>query len=52
MEYEIGDKVELESGKIVTITKIGRVVDKLEPIYGYGKPAVIIEERIIRKVDN
>ena len=52
MEYQIGDKVELESGKIVTITKIGNAVDRIEPIYGYGNPAVIIEERIIRKIED
>ncbi len=52
MKYEIGDKVELESGKIVIITKIGSTVDRIEPIYGCGTPPAIIEERIIRKIED
>lgn len=50
MGYEIGDKVELESGKIVTITKVGKCMDGL--VYGYGKPPIVIEENIIRKIED
>ena len=39
MEYSIGDIVELESGKIVKITKIDNFSDGL--VYGYGYPTVI-----------
>ncbi len=51
MEYCIGDVVELESGKIVKITKIGSCLDGI--VYGYGYPVVVpITERIIRKIEN
>lgn len=50
MVYEIGDKVELESGKIVTITKIGKSINGL--VYGYGKPSIVIDENIIRKIED
>ena len=50
MEYCIGEIVELESGKIVEITKIGGSLDGT--VYGYGYPVVIpITEKIIKKIE-
>lgn len=48
--YDVGDRVELENGKIVTITKIAKTSEGI--IYGYGKPAVVIEQEIIRKIED
>ena len=51
MEYSIGDIVELESGKIVKITKIDNFSYFL--LYGYGYPTVIpITEKIIKKIED
>lgn len=51
MKYEIGDKVQLKSGKIVTITKIGRTLSN-PTVYFYGNPYMAIDEEIIGKVEN
>lgn len=50
MKYEIGDKVELESGKIVTITAITKC--DIGVLYGYGNPYIPIDEKIIRKIED
>lgn len=51
MEYNVGDTVKLESGKIVKITKIGGSLDG--PVYGYGYPVVVpITEKIIKKIED
>ena len=49
MKYEIGDKVKLKSGKIVTITNIGRTLSN-PTVYFYGNPYVAIDEEIVRKI--
>ena len=49
MKYQIGDKVELKSGKIVTITNIGRTLNS-PIVYFYGNPYMAIDEEIIRKI--
>lgn len=51
MEYEIGDKVELESGKIVKITYINKILDNPK-VYFYGNPYMVIPEPIIRKIED
>lgn len=51
MEYEIGDKVELESGKIVKITYINKILDNPK-VYFYGNPYMVISEPIIRKIED
>lgn len=49
MKYQIGDKVELKSGKIVTITNIGRTLSS-PIVYFYGNPYMAIDEETIRKI--
>ena len=51
MKYEIGDKVELKSGRIVTITNIGRTLSN-PIVYFFGNPYVAIDEEIIRKIED
>lgn len=51
MKYEIGDKVELKSGKTVTITNIGRTLSN-PIVYFCGNPYVAIDEEIIRKIED
>ena len=51
MKYKIGDKVQLKSGKIVTITNIGRTLSN-PIVYFYGNPYMAIDEEIIRKIED
>lgn len=50
MEYQIGDKVQLEDGRIVEITGITKVDGKI--MYGQGKPYCIIDQKIIKKIED
>lgn len=52
MKYKIGDKVELKSGKIVTITRIGSTLKRKEVYYWGNNQYVEIDEEIIRKIDD
>lgn len=51
MNYKVGDKVELESGKIVTITKIVGCLENENQCYAYGNPGIVISEKIIKKIE-
>lgn len=51
MKYYIGDKVQLESGKIVEITYIGETLDNPR-VYFCGNPYMAISEPIIRKIED
>lgn len=55
MKYEIGDKVELKNGCVVTITDILSNMDNI-PVYGTSKGHSevfpITEDKIVRKIED
>ncbi len=52
MNYKIGDKVELKSGKIVTITYMDSTLKRKEVYYWGNNPYMEIDEEIVRKIED
>ena len=52
MKYNIGDKVQLKSGKIVTITHIEGTLKTREVYFWGNKQYIQIDEEIIGKVED
>lgn len=52
MKYQVGDKVKLKNGSIITIREIAKSLDNMAYVYGYPIKCIVAEDEILCKIED